>query len=240
MFTGIIEIMGTVTAFNPLDPAEVGSSEWAKEGGYSLTIGNAASVLTDVHIGDSIAVNGVCLTVISFGTDWFKVGIMNESLRKTNVGDLRPGDSVNLERAMLGSTRVGGHYVQGHVDATATLTRVEPDGNALTFELRLDGEARALAPYIIPKGYIALDGTSLTVVDVLDARHSFTISMIAHTQKSVVLATKKAGDRVNVEVDMMGKYVERVVLSMFGVEAAEGVLASMVDRAVEKALAKRN
>nr|KAJ3409842.1 Riboflavin synthase alpha chain [Polyrhizophydium stewartii] len=238
MFTGIIETMGTVSAVVPNDTTETGGN------GYSMTIADASIVLPDVHIGDSITVNGVCLTVTEFDDSrtWFKVGIAPETLRKTNLGDLQVGHKVNLERSMSASTRFGGHFVQGHVDTTVTVVAVLPDPpNSMIVRMRVPephadtGNAEFLQ-YIVPKGYITLDGTSLTVIDVDWDSREFSVMLIAHTQKSVVLALKKAGDRVNLEVDQVGKYVESMVRGMLLHE--HGPLAPLIERAVAKHLQK--
>ncbi|ORZ30336.1 Lumazine-binding protein, partial [Catenaria anguillulae PL171] len=199
--------------------------------GFTLIIGDAEAILADCHIGDSIAINGTCLTVTEFTPSTFKVGLIPETLRKTSLGELQVGDKVNLERAMSGGTRFGGHFVQGHVDCTCTINSVTPEGESLVYEFTLPADRADLMAYIIPKGYITLDGTSLTVVDVDDRRRAFSICMISHTQKCVVMPRKKVGSQVNVEVDMLGKYVERVSLA--------GMLEAYVERAVERALAKR-
>jgi riboflavin synthase len=138
------------------------------------------------------------------------VGVAPETLRRTNLGALQPGAGVNLERAVSATaTRMGGHFVQGHVDTTATIARAAPDGNALTLRLR-PRDARVLR-YVVEKGYVALDGTSLTVTRVDDAAGWWEVMLVAYTQQKVVLARKAPGDEVNVEVDMLGKYVEKSV-----------------------------
>ncbi|KAJ3369969.1 Riboflavin synthase alpha chain [Allomyces arbusculus] len=241
MFTGIVEIMGHV--------AEI--IEHDTDGGWTMTIGGAEAILSDCHLGDSIAVNGTCLTVTAFTESTFKVGLAPETLQRTNLGKLQVGAKVNLERAMASHTRFGGHFVQGHVDGTATISKITPDVNSLRFEFTLPD--RSLLPYLIPKGYVALDGTSLTVCDVNDTARTFTIMLVAYTQEHVVMPLKKVGDTVNVEVDMLGKYVERVVVGMLqsapeAEEAAtEGnkpslgnLLQAHIERAVAKELAKRS
>ncbi|KAL1921351.1 uncharacterized protein VTP21DRAFT_11067 [Calcarisporiella thermophila] len=224
MFTGIIEHMGTVVSITEIDASESGG------GGWSMIIGDAASILGDCHIGDSIAVNGCCLTVTEFNEDSFKVGIAPESLRRTNLGDLKVNDKVNLERALSGGTRFGGHFVQGHVDCTATIVSIKPEGNSKWFELELPDQS--LLPYLIPKGFIALDGTSLTVCDVDDNKRRFTIMMIAHTQKHVVMAEKQPGDRVNVEMDMVGKYAVKQVEA--AIEGMLGDNSKLLERIAQK------
>lgn len=213
MFTGLVEAMGDVTFVSKLDSSESGG------GGFAMTVGgpSTAEILTDCKLGDSIAINGTCLTVTEFDDRSFKVGISPETLRKTNLGALQVGSRVNLERAMTASARFGGHFVQGHVDTTATITNVRPDGNALWFDFTLHSKDAQLMTMIVPKGYVTLDGTSLTVTETRPRELGFSIMLIAYSQQRVILTKKKAGDTVNVEVDMLGKYVERVV---------EGALAS--------------
>ncbi|CAM9019640.1 unnamed protein product [Wickerhamomyces anomalus] len=183
MFTGIVEHIGTVQEFLQLDTSESGGN------GVSLTISNATPILGDCHIGDSIAINGTCLTVTEFNKDTFKVGLAPETLRRTNLGDLTVGDKVNLERAVGGDVRFGGHYVQGHVDTTAKIAKVEKDGNALNYTFQISD--LAYINYIVEKGFIAIDGTSLTITHVNHSLGTFGISMIEHTQKNVVMTLKK-------------------------------------------------
>lgn len=183
-------------------------------GGTSLTISLPASstLLADCHEGDSIAVNGVCLTVVTFSPTHFTVGVAPETLRVTNLGALAQGAKVNLERAVRADTRMGGHFVQGHVDTTATIAKLEPDGNALT--IRFAPAKKDVLRYVVYKGYVALDGTSLTVTKVDDSEGWWEVMLIAYTQERVVVAQKKVGDTVNVEVDMMAKYAEKSMLWM--------------------------
>ena len=183
-------------------------------GGTSLTIQLPASsqLLSDCHEGDSIAVNGVCLTVVTFTTTptpQFTVGIAPETLRLTDLGDLVSGSRVNLERAVRADTRMGGHFVQGHVDTVATILKREPDGNAVT--IRFGPKNKDVMRHIVYKGFIALDGTSLTVTKVNDDEGWWEVMLIAYTQERVVIAGKKVGDTINVEVDMTAKYVEKSV-----------------------------
>ncbi|KAJ9133962.1 Riboflavin synthase [Pleurostoma richardsiae] len=205
MFTGIVEEIGVVAELNPHD----------ETGGTSLTIALPASsaLLSDCTLGDSIAINGVCLTVTSFtaaspaGPPRFTVGVAPETLRVTNLEALAAGSRVNLERAVRADTRMGGHFVQGHVDTTAEIAALTPDGNALTIRFR--PRDQAALRYVVYKGFIALDGTSLTVTKVDDAEGWWEVMLIAYTQERVVIAGKKVGDTVNVEVDMMAKYAEK-------------------------------
>ncbi|KAL0406384.1 UNVERIFIED_CONTAM: Riboflavin synthase [Sesamum latifolium] len=174
----------------------------------------ARTILEDVHLGDSISVNGTCLTVTEFDTDLseFSVGLSPETLRKTSLGELGNGSLVNLERALTPSTRMGGHFVQGHVDATGEIMDMTPEGDSLWVKVKA---GRDLLKYIVPKGFIAVDGTSLTVVDVFDEEESFNFMLVAYTQQKIVIPLKKAGQKVNLEVDILGKYVERLLSSGF-------------------------
>ncbi|KAF9917841.1 Riboflavin synthase alpha chain [Lobosporangium transversale] len=232
MFTGIVEHLGKVIDVAPLDFSESGGK------GFSITIGEAAEILGDCHLGDSIAVNGTCLTVTEFNESSFKVGVAPETLRKTNLGSLKIGDAVNLERAMNAHTRFGGHMVQGHVDTTVSIVSRVDDGNAITFVFQVPEEYQELMNYIVPKGFICLDGTSLTVIDVDDVKRTFSIMMIAYTQTRVVMPHKALGDQVNIEVDMMGKYASKAVDSMvkryLNGEEGESLVAKIIDRVLAK------
>ena len=191
MFTGIIEEIGTVETL-----AEVA-------GGWSLTV-QATTVLENTRLGDSLAINGACLTVTNLTNHSFTVGLSPETLRRTNLGDLKPGDGVNLERSLTLNGRLGGHFVQGHIDGTGVVRAFHPEGDSLWVTVAAPA---ALLRYIVPKGYIAVDGTSLTVVDVLD--DAFTFMLVAYTQQHITLPRKSIGSRVNLEVDMLSKYVEK-------------------------------
>jgi riboflavin synthase len=236
MFTGIVEIMGRVQAIEPMDNTATGG------GGFSIIVGECKEILDDCHLGDSIAVNGVCLTVTEFShTDgWFKIGVAPETLRKTNLGDFVVGQQVNLERAMGGSTRFGGHFVQGHVDTTVTIREIRKDPpNSLIFRFGVEkpeGTQSDFLAYIVPKGYVALDGTSLTVIDVDWSSRTFSVMLIAYTQTKVILPQKKEGDKVNLEVDQVGKYVENMVRGMLISE--NGPIVPMIENIVKKVMNK--
>jgi riboflavin synthase len=191
MFTGLIEEIGTME----------GSENGEKS--MKLTIG-ARKVLENVKIGDSISTNGVCLTVTRFTNSSFTVDVMPETMRKTNLGKLKKGSLVNLERALKISDRLGGHIVSGHIDGTGTIKEYKDEDNAtwLTVET-----ASNVIKYIIPKGSVAIDGTSLTVVDT--DKNSFRVSLIPVTKEETVLLKKRPGDEVNLECDIVGKYIER-------------------------------
>lgn len=192
MFSGIVEETGRVLELHLKEPLRLRVA--------------CQRVLEGTQLGDSIAVNGVCLTVDALDEGSFTVGLMPETLRRTNLGGLQVGDEVNLERSLRFDGRVGGHFVQGHVDATGTILDRWPDGGALWLKI---GIPRDLARYVVPKGCIAVDGVSLTVVEALE--DAFTVSLVYHTQQKVTLARKQVGELVNLEVDMLGKYVERLL-----------------------------
>lgn len=193
MFTGIVEEMGTIA----------GIQKGAKSA--VLTI-QAQKVFSDIHIGDSIALNGVCLTVTSFSGNTYTADVMNETLRRSSLGSLTIGSKVNLERAMAVNGRFGGHIVSGHIDGTGTITKVEKDDNAIWYTIAAEEN---LMKYIVEKGSIAIDGISLTVAKRSDM--DFAISMIPHTAKETVLSQKKPGDIVNLENDIVGKYIEQLM-----------------------------
>ncbi|CAB40180.1 Riboflavin synthase [Schizosaccharomyces pombe] len=195
MFTGLVEAIGVVK-----------DVQGTIDNGFAMKI-EAPQILDDCHTGDSIAVNGTCLTVTDFDRYHFTVGIAPESLRLTNLGQCKAGDPVNLERAVLSSTRMGGHFVQGHVDTVAEIVEKKQDGEAIDFTFR--PRDPFVLKYIVYKGYIALDGTSLTITHVDDS--TFSIMMISYTQSKVIMAKKNVGDLVNVEVDQIGKYTEKLV-----------------------------
>lgn len=205
-----------------------------------ISLPAGSRLLEDCREGDSIAVNGCCLTVTAFDSGSFQVGIAPETLRITNLGALKPMSKVNLERAVRADSRMGGHFVQGHVDTTARILSVSQDGNALTF--RFQPEKREMLEYIVYKGFIAVDGTSLTVTKVDDAEGWWEIMLISYSQERVVLAHKKAGDGVNVEVDMMAKYAEKSMAALVGGGSGAGsmpLLEKMVARMVRQAMEER-
>ena len=201
-----------------------------------MTISGCSEILDDAHLGDSISINGTCLTVTEFGEDEFKVGVSPETLRLTNLGSLKEGSRVNLERAVSATTRMGGHFVQGHVDTIATILKTTPDGNAITF--RLQPRDKSVLRYVVKKGYVTLDGASLTVTAVDDEEGWWEIMLIAYSQEKVAMTEKKQGDDVNIEVDMVGKYVEKVVASYFEGSAWDGgsMMEKMVQRMVDERL----
>ncbi len=194
MFTGIVEELGEVAAVTDA-------------GGDSVVLAvRGPLVAGDARHGDSIAVNGVCLTVVDRDEHGFTADVMGETLRRSSLGDLRPGSPVNLERAATLQTRLGGHLVQGHVDGVARIVSREPADawEVLTFSLPAQ-----LARYVVEKGSIAVDGVSLTVMAVTD--DTFSVGLIPTTLKLTVLGVKQVGDPVNLEVDVMAKYVEKLL-----------------------------
>ena len=190
MFTGITEEIGTLLHIEPT----------------GLVI-QATLVLQDLAVKDSIAVDGICLTVTERGENWFRVDTMPETLRRTRLSALQAGDSVNLERSLAANGRVGGHMVQGHVEATVRVLAVHPDGIGLDIEIE---RPEQLAPYIISKGFIAINGISLTVVDCLPGR--FSISLIPYTREHTNLGQVQVGTLLNLETDIVGRYIMRSAL----------------------------
>jgi riboflavin synthase len=198
MFTGIVEELGRVESI-----VDVGDA-------VRLTI-HGPTVVSDAAHGDSIAVNGCCLTVMGQSAQTFDADVMAESLDKTSLGDLVAGDPVNLERAMAAGARLGGHIVQGHVDGTGRLLDRTRSENWDVVRISLDAE---LAKYLVNKGSITVDGISLTVVEVVDKPGEaswFSVSLIPTTLKETTLGSRSPGDRVNLEVDILAKYVERLL-----------------------------
>ena len=189
MFTGIIEELGTVGAMD------------RRSDSIRLTI-EAKKVLEGTQLGDSIAVNGICLTVTSLGPSYFTADVMHETMRRTGLADVRSGSQVNLERALQVGSRLGGHIVSGHIDGVGRIISITTDGIAKVIRI---GIPDTMAPFIVEKGSIAIDGISLTVAAVTP--DSFTVSIIPHTMANTTLLTKREGSIVNLETDMIGKYV---------------------------------
>ena len=167
---------------------------------------SASTVLDDSRIGDSIAVNGTCLTITGISEDCLSFDVMPETLRRTNLGALEPGAPVNLERPLTLSSRLGGHIMQGHVDGSGTVVSITPDKDAWIMEIRPPVE---LLPYIVDKGFIGVDGASLTVMDRLPK--TFTVSLVIYTWEHTTLSQRTVGKSVNLEVDILAKYVEQLV-----------------------------
>lgn len=190
MFTGIVEEIGTVKKI-------------ARGQKAYLEI-QADRIFSDIHIGDSIAVNGVCLTVTGFSGKVFTADVMNETFSRSSLGSLKAGSHVNLERAMSANGRFGGHIVSGHIDGTGKITNIKKDGNAVWYKISADEN---IIKYTVEKGSIAIDGISLTVARI--EKDNFSVSIIPHTSEETILSEKKTGDTVNLENDIIGKYVER-------------------------------
>ena len=189
MFTGIVEEVGVV----------------AKISDNAMTV-RASKVTEELKLGDSIAVNGACLTAVKFSGSEFSVDLSPETMRRTSLGQLSEGRPVNLERALLVSDRMGGHIVQGHVDGTGRIMSTQPEGDSIIFRIRVP---KRLNRYIVEKGFVAVDGISLTVVK--RSASSFTIAVIPYTLNNTNLASLSVGDRVNLEADILAKYVESLL-----------------------------
>ena len=189
MFTGIVEEIGTINSLV----------------NNVLTI-QAEKVLADIKLGDSISVNGTCLTVVNFTESKFSVDLAPETLRRTAFGNLNPDDTVNLERALAANDRFGGHMVQGHVDATGRVISIRNEGDSSIFRI---SNPKRLKPYLVEKGFIAVDGISLTIVKVFTS--SFTLSVIPYTRMNTNLRDQLIGGKVNLEVDILAKYVENLM-----------------------------
>jgi riboflavin synthase len=194
VFTGLVEEIGVLKAIG----------KGAKSA--QLTIG-ADKVLQDIKLGDSISTNGVCLTVVAFSNNSFTVDVMPETMRRSNLKDLKPGSKINLERALRLGDRLGGHIVSGHIDGIGLIRTIEAEDNAtwVTIEAGV-----AIMKYVIEKGSIAIDGTSLTVARV--GKEDFKVSIIPLTRDETTLLSKKIGEEVNLECDMVGKYIERLTM----------------------------
>ena len=189
MFTGIVEEVGMVVSITT----------------NGMTV-RAEKVMSDLKLGDSISVNGACLTAVSLDDSEFSVDLSPETMRRTSLGNLKEGGPVNLERALSASDRMGGHIVQGHVDGTGRITSTRDDGDSVVYRVRAPAR---LMPYIVEKGFIAVDGISLTVVKV--GTSSFTLAVIPFTLRNTNLQTLSVGARVNLEADILAKYVENLV-----------------------------
>ena len=204
MFTGIVEEIGTLIA--------------VKRGSQSYIKVKGNVIFDDIHLGDSIAVNGVCLTVTSFSDCVFTADVMNETLERSSLGALKVGDNVNLERAISANGRFGGHIVSGHIDGTGEITDIKKDGIAVWYKISAKPE---IMRYIVEKGSIAIDGISLTVAKV--EPENFSVSIIPHTAEQTILSQKKCGDIVNLENDIVGKYVEKLMKPQEASEKKSGI-----------------
>lgn len=194
MFTGIVEEKGYIK-----------NKEKVSENAVQLTIA-AKQILTDVQIGDSISVNGICLTVNSLSNDWFIVEVMPETMRATSLNEIQVHTPINLERAMQVNGRFGGHFVTGHIDYTGEIVRKEQVENAIIYEISVPEKA---IKYFIEKGSVAIDGVSLTIFNINEIKQTITISLIPHTVSMTVLGDKQTGNIVNIESDVLAKLVEK-------------------------------
>lgn len=194
MFTGIIEEMGIVK-----------SMEHVSDQAFKLEI-RSGKVISGINTGDSIAVNGICLTVTDFNSESFQVDAMPETIQSTSLSALETGSKVNLERSMAANGRFGGHFVSGHVDGTGEIIRKERQENAVYYDIEIDN---GLTSFFIKKGSVAVDGISLTVFHV--EGNTFTISLIPHTVSETILGEKNQGDIVNIECDMLAKYMQQML-----------------------------
>ncbi|MDK6368373.1 MULTISPECIES: riboflavin synthase [unclassified Aerococcus] len=206
MFTGLIEEVGKIKAIQRSSQACV------------VQIG-ATSVLTDLQVGDSVAVNGICLTVTAFDQASFTVDVMPQTWKLTALAQLERGSAVNLERAMAASDRFGGHFVSGHIDGKAQVQSIRPQANAVLYDFRADQD---LLDTMVNQGSVAIDGISLTLVQV--DRQAFRVSIIPHTLDQTNLGQKKVGDWVNIETDMIGKYVKQFMAKAESSELTEAYL----------------
>ena len=189
MFTGLVEELGVILSISQTDI-------WIE----------SAIIMDDLGVKDSISVNGACLTVVSIQGNSFKVNVVPETLRRTDLGDLSVGDKVNLERSAQLGGRLGGHIVQGHVDGTAQITAYVEEGSAWLIEFQI---SKKLSRYIVEKGFVSVDGASLTVVNCDE--NTFTIALIPYTRDNTVLGYKRVGSSVNIETDIIGKYIEKLL-----------------------------
>ncbi|KAK3139949.1 hypothetical protein QOZ80_5AG0393040 [Eleusine coracana subsp. coracana] len=208
LFTGIVEEVGRVRRLGPpLAPSGGGGGGDAP--GLDLEV-ETKDLISGTQLGDSVAVDGTCLTVaaIDAAASTLTFGVAPETLRRTSLGARATGDGVNLERALTPSSRMGGHFVQGHVDGTGEIAAFRPDGDALWVTVRAPPEIVRL---LVPKGFVAVDGTSLAVCNVDDEAGWFDFMLVRYTQDNIVLPTKKVGDKVNLEADILGKYVEKLL-----------------------------
>ena len=199
MFTGIVEEIGKVKAI------KTGAKSTALSIGGNL-------IFSDLKLGDSIAVNGICLTVTSINERIFTADVMNETLSRSSIGELKTGSNVNLERAMSADGRFGGHIVSGHIDGTGKISAIKKDDIAIWYTVKTDSK---IMRYIIEKGSITIDGISLTVAKV--ERDNFSVSIIPHTAEETVLSEKKIGSIVNLENDVVGKYIEKFMTTPKGI-----------------------
>ena len=194
MFTGIIEAVGQINT------VQVNAQ------GARISVSTGVLDMHDVKLGDSIATNGICLTVVDLGSNSFSADVSNETLKRTGFAHYKSGQKVNLEKAMLPTTRFGGHMVSGHVDALSEIVAIEHDGNSIHYWVGMPSD---IAPYIAEKGSITIDGTSLTVNALSDSK--FRLTVVPHTTQETIISSYKVGSKVNVEVDLIARYIERLL-----------------------------
>ena len=214
MFTGIISAVGKITSIEP------------RSGDCRLTVNTGKLPIADANLGDSIAVNGVCLTAVELGADYFCADVSNETLARTILKTARSGTAVNLELALLPTTRLGGHIVSGHVDGIGTVLEKKQDGRSYRFSIKAPDE---LAKYIAEKGSICINGISLTVNQIDGA--VFTVNIVPHTLQETTLSDTKAGDKINLEVDLLARYMERLMKGEAAAECNTSVTESLLQQA---------
>ncbi|NMP32853.1 riboflavin synthase [Thalassotalea sp. M1531] len=213
MFTGIIEAVGSIKAIN------------INADGARITVNVGALDMSDVKLGDSIATNGICLTVVSFDANSYSADVSTETLKRTGFGNYQIGQKVNLEKAMLPTTRFGGHIVSGHVDAVAEIIAINPSGNSTDYWLSMANE---VAPYIAEKGSITIDGVSLTVNSLEQGK--FRLTIVPHTAEQTIITQYQTGSKVNIEVDVMARYIERLLTKGQATEQSSGVTQELLAR----------
>jgi riboflavin synthase len=215
MFTGIIEAVGSIQAINITGQ------------GARLVISTGLLEMSDVKLGDSIATNGICLTVVASDPSSFSADVSNETLKRTGFANYQTGQAVNLEKAMLPTTRFGGHMVSGHVDAVVAISSIEHNGNSIEYWLTMPSD---LAPYIAEKGSITIDGTSLTVNSLTD--DEFRLTIVPHTTAQTIIANYQVGTKVNLEVDLIARYIERLLTKKnpSSAEQSSGVTQELLAR----------
>ncbi len=212
MFTGIVE--------------EVGSVDTIRRGAHSAILQiHARTVLEETKLGDSIAVNGICLTVTALTSSSFSVDVMHETLNRSSLGKLSPGSRVNLERALPANGRFGGHIVSGHVDGVGKIVRIHRDDTAVWYTIQT---TPAILRYVVEKGSIAIDGISLTVAEVKNT--DFSVSIIPHTMTQTILQERHEGDFVNLETDIIGKYVEKLLHMEVNIPKQSGITKEFLSR----------
>jgi len=214
MFTGIIEAVGTIKAIN------------INGQGARLVIATNNLDMSDVKLGDSIATNGICLTVVDFTASSYSADVSNETLQRTGFANYRVGMKVNLEKAMLASTRFGGHMVSGHVDGIAEILSIVNNGNSIEYWLSMPAD---LAHYVAEKGSVTIDGTSLTVNALGEGK--FRLTIVPHTVKETIFGDYNVGSKVNLEVDLIARYLERLLTKESATEKPSGVSETMLQQA---------